>query len=87
MILFSQYRIIESPLMVEEVHIGHWLNGYRASRNRSRRIWKKLVYGTRKRRARIWPMTETRPKMDAFMTPGGMIICHPVIAEKLRREI
>lgn len=55
------------------VEVGHWLNGYRPSKNRSKRLIKKLVHGTRKRKPVVKIMTEQRV-IEAFMFCNRLIL-------------
>jgi hypothetical protein len=83
---FMGIKIIESPLMVDRHHVGTWLNGYRASRHRSERIKKKLLRGTRKRRARVSAMIDVVPKREMYQLPTGEVVGHPAtIAEVVRQ--
>ena len=75
-------RVIESALMVNQVHVGTWLNGYRATPNRSQRLTKKLLRGTRNRRPIIEAMIEAVPKREMYQLPTGEMVGHPAtIAE------
>lgn len=53
-------KIVPDEFCTIYEHIGHWLNGYRGSRHRSKRITKKLLYGTRKKCGLVTAMTEKR---------------------------
>jgi hypothetical protein len=80
-------KIIASPLMVDQVHVGTWLNGYRASRHRSRRVSKKLLRGSRKRQPIIGPMIESVPKREMYQLPTGEIVGHPATIAEVKRQM
>jgi len=59
-------KIIPDDLCTANEHIGHWLNGYNGSRHRSKRITKKLLFGTRKKAGIITKMIEKRTYVYMF---------------------
>lgn len=79
-------KFISSPLMVDRQHVGYQLNGYRGSRNRSRRVQKKLIHGTRKRRPVVEPIIEIVPKREMYQLPTGEMVGHPDTIAELKRQ-
>lgn len=84
---FMGVKIIESALMVDRIHVGTWLNGYQASRHRSERCKKKLLWGTRKRRPRVSAMIEVVPKREMYQLPTGELVGHPATIAEVRRQM
>ena len=76
-------NVIPSALLPSRsiVHTGHWLDGYRPSKNRSKRLIKKLTQGTKKNPFRriVREMQEERVT-HAFMMNGTLFASSDYVA-------
>lgn len=82
------YKIIPSLALVDNVHIGTELNGYRGSPHRSKRLIKKLTRGTKQRRYRdriTTPLMEQVPRGEALII-GNTMYMHPAFIEQMKQE-
>jgi hypothetical protein len=80
--MFDAFRLMPvtpiktSDFLTELTHVGYWLNNYRPAKNRSKRLLKKMLQGTRKRKPVVTKMMEERPARKVYFM-HGVAIAHP----------
>lgn len=71
------FDVFVSPNMPTR-HIGHWFAEVPPSKNRSKRLWKKLRYGTRRNNK----VRQMREEIVMMLGPGDMVVS-PATAKQL----
>jgi len=79
------FQLVGNPILIEREHIGTWLNSYKPSKHRSKRLIKKLTRGQKYKRSLTEPIFITVPKKEVIRL-GNMIIGHPEIINRLKEE-